>query len=185
MHSERKEINDVFIEMMETQKELTEVIRGVLGVGNPIDEMALMFQNSTGVFTFLTEVVQREGVALVNAARDVVQVSPLPARYGVQYWFLTSGHPEWRVEAMLTDGNSPLHYALSQGAHPGSMTVVHGSFKCPNEEEYATARVALRKAGWEEAQRCDSQYGRFSYWLDPDGPREVYLKPRVNLRDAS
>jgi hypothetical protein len=46
----------------------------------------------------------------------------------------------------------------------------------------------LRERAWEVVQKCDSTYGKFSYWkpLDADDHEDLglYLKPRVNLRDT-
>lgn len=185
MVQDTEEIGRLFVSMNEKRAAAQEAVRAVLGGNTVIDEMALMFHEYTSLFRFLTQAVQRPGVELFNHAQDMVDTSPIMARYTAQYWFLHSGMGAWRIEALLQDGASPLHRSLQVDAEVGGMIIVHASFKCADEMEYGTARHTLRGAGWEELQRCDSAYGRFSYWTNPDERYYgVYLKPRVNLRDA-
>lgn len=185
LFGDQEEINRLFTALDTRRAATQEAVRGVLGSNVVIDEMALLFTEHTSIFRFISQAVQLPGVELFNFAKDTVQTAPIHSEYVVQYWFLTSGLGPWRIEAMIQDNASPLHHALSLNAETGTMTVVHGSFKCAGEMEYGTARHALRTAGWEEVQRGDSAYGRFSYWDNPDERYEgVYLKPRVNLRDA-
>ncbi len=172
-----------------------------LGFVNAIDEVALLFINPFQATEFLREAVTNDGVLLFNSATDHVHTLPLRTCYDVRYDFLTVPSPYWpenriagpRIEAMhLTDGYSPLHFAalmeMKETGNPA--TPIHASFKCDDEEDYAIAVDRLRTAGWEAAQRCESTYGRFSYWtpLNPkewfdDALRDLYLKPRVNVRD--
>lgn len=180
------QVENVFAMMRESREESVEAVRGMFGPDVVVDEVALLFQENSAIFRFLQLAVQRPDVTLFNFSHDSVSTAPLIAKYTVQYWFLTSGDPEWRVEAMVQDGYSPLHNTLSTwSGSQSAMMPVHASFKCKDEMEYASARHTLRTAGWEEAQRCDSDYGRFSYWCHPDLTLHIpFLKPRVNLRDA-
>lgn len=41
----------------------------------------------------------------------------------------------------------------------------------------------LRGKGFIHAQTCQSTYGMFGYYIHQDADRQIYLKPRVNLRD--
>lgn len=182
----------------------TDIMNGVLGrigLDARIDEIAYLFEDSHAFESFTEEAVQEEGCTLFNSARDHVEVSPLTACYNVQYRFFTipeqylDGNPV-RIEAMLPgSGLSPLHlaaaYHLDRVGREWNCMAIHASFKCVDEESYGKAVLSLRGAGWEVAQKCDSTYGKFSYWtpLDRedwlgDGPF-IYLKPRVNLRDGS
>lgn len=167
--------------------------------GTYVDEIAYMTADHETANIFLREAVMTDGCVHFNSATDHVHTEPLMTHYNVLYDFLTvplpylNGH-EVRIEAMhLIDGFSPLHEAERHNMRrdSGILSGIHASFRCPDEEQYGAALHRLRMRGWEAAQRCSSTYGRFSYWkpTDPDtwvgdGPH-LYLKPRVNLRDAS
>jgi len=166
--------------------------------GYQIDEVAYLFLDRHHLDIFTREAVREDGCLLFNTAEDHVHTLPLKTCYDVEYRFFTvptqylDGIDMVRVEAMqIKRGFSPLHEAetpmLVQVGAP--MGAIHASFKCQTEDEYAAVVVRLRERGWEVAQKCDSTYGRFSYWspLDAedwlgDGAR-LYLKPRVNTRD--
>lgn len=160
-----------------------------------IDEIAYAFASHEDLEEFLHEMVQHPDVTHFNAAHDHVHTLPLRTCYGVRYEFLAVEasaaplcHP-FRIEAMaVSTGFSPLHVAELRYSK-GKPIAVHASFKVVDQVDYGIATTRLRDAGWEPAQRCESDYGRFSYWtpLDraawlPDGPI-MYLKPRVNMRD--
>jgi hypothetical protein len=160
-----------------------------------IDEIAFAFACHGDLEEFIHEMVQHPDVTHFNAAHDHVHTLPLRTCYGVRYEFLkveAAPDPlchEFRIEAMsLTNGYSPLHLAELRGVDYKPIAV-HASFKVEDEIDYGIAVNRLREAGWEAAQRCESNYGRFSYWTPlareewlPDGPF-MYLKPRVNTRD--
>lgn len=169
-----------------------------MGSEHRIDEIAYLLPNHVYASTFLRESVREAGCVHFNSATDHVHTEPLQTHYDVLYDFMSvpleflNGR-EVRIEAMhLIDGFSPLHYAelLQMKKYDANCTAIHASFKCEDETAYAAAIHRLQEADWEVAMRCGSSYGRFSYWkpLDPDnvlpdGPY-LYLKPRMNLRDA-
>jgi hypothetical protein len=169
-----------------------------------IDEIAYLFPTHHHAEVFIREAVHDEAeCTLFNVATDHVHTSPINSCYDVMYQFLSvpssylphrpSQTSTVRIEAMhLARGFSPLHFGelLSMERDGLLASAIHASFKCEDETAYAAATHRLRESGWEVAQRCDSTYGRFSYWKPleadqwlPDGPF-MYLKPRINLRDA-
>lgn len=170
-----------------------------LDLNHRIDEVAYLFPDRHHLDLFTREAVQVDGCIMFNTADDHVHTLPLRTCYDVEYRFFTvpveyqvNALETVRIEAMrLGRGFSPLHEAETFGFHQAPPCLaIHASFKCQTEEEYAAVVHRLRDRGWEVAQKCDSTYGRFSYWtpLDrdewtPDGPF-VYLKPRVNTRDG-
>lgn len=151
----------------------------------PIDEIALSVDNDTEL-RLLSQFLRERGWRQFNEARDNVRTSPIASRYTVQYVFFEHPDKPWRLEVMkMLTGYSPLHGALPRLTGGQLAIPVHASFKVPDEERYAYAREDLDSLGYFEAQRCDSTYGRFSYWTALDQDKAVpYLKPRVNLRDA-
>jgi hypothetical protein len=104
----------------------------------------------------------------------------------VTYRFIDIGGP-FRIEVMnITRGISPAHIPAQARLGLGEEAVVmHVSYKpvIPGIEGYDAEKFVLRNKGLEHIQECRSTYGIFSYWLHPDLPDGVYLKPRVNLRD--
>lgn len=166
--------------------------------GVHIDEIAYLFGNRHVLDVFTREAVKEDGCILFNTAEDHVHTLPLRTCYGVGYRFFQvplqylHGN-EVRIEAMeILSGLSPLHVAEYQTMIQAGIEVgaIHASFKCVNEEQYGAVVHRLRERGWESPQRCESDYGRFSYWAPidrtpfPDLPF-LWLKPRVNTRDAS
>jgi len=178
--------------MAEAQEKAQEQLRGMFGSGAVIDEMAIMFQNPYELRSWVDAAVRLPGVVLFNTAHDSVSTQPIPSRYNVHYWFLSSPWPEgyepgedlWRVEAMYAHKGSPMHDALRDQFSPGESLTVHASFKCADEEAYGVATNTLQRNGYEAVQRCESTYGRFSYWRQGEQETGVFLKPRVNLRDT-
>lgn len=150
-----------------------------------IDEMSVMFDSPNAVLSYVSQVASLPGCALFNYAEDTVTTRPIPGSYRVQYWFLKIP-AKFRIEVLRCSAGSPLHTSLaSVQQHDYEPMAVHASFKCVNEEDYVRALARLRTAGWECWQRCDSSYGKFSYWGNEDEPLGWLLKPRVNLRDGS
>jgi len=150
-----------------------------------IDEIALLVEGE-GELRQLWTALTALGWEQFNQARDDVKTAPIPSRYSVQYTFFQHVDRPWRLEVMqLLSGYSPLHGAIAKPIGGTPCVPVHASFKVAAEEFYAYAREDLDGMGLFEAQRCDSTYGRFSYWTRLDQSDAVpYLKPRVNLRDA-
>lgn len=105
-------------------------------------------------------------------------------------------------------GFSPLHQALwtPSGKTPtwessAELPVAHLSFKptmpkhsallkgeellSQRQRSYNRVIDHLRTYSYIHAQTCQSTYGVFSYWLYQDETRQLYVKPRINTRDAS
>lgn len=191
------DLDEFFSRVERGVRRYTQVL-GDLGFVHGIDEIAIQVPNRLALLNLIQQAVARDGVVLSNTATDHVNTLPLQGCYSVDYAFLTGfsidGVHPYRIEIMhKTHGFSPLHDAiLTAIADKASAWCVHASFKVHDENEYGAATHALRKGGYESVQRCDSTYGRFSYWqpydLDTEastlGEDFLYLKPRVNLRDA-
>lgn len=151
-----------------------------------IDEIALLVEGE-GELRQLQTGLTALGWVKFNEVRDRVSTSPILSKYEVQYTFFNHVDKPWRLEVMkMMSGYSPLHGALPKPKGSQSCVPVHASFKVAAEEFYAYAREDLDGMEMFEAQRCDSAYGRFSYWTRFDQSDAVpYLKPRVNLRDST
>lgn len=52
-------------------------------------------------------------------------------------------------------------------------------------QAYGAAVQHLRDKGFIHAQTCQSTYGRFGYYIHQDVQRQIYVKPRVNMRDEA
>lgn len=150
-----------------------------------VDEIALLVEGEAELRQLWTALAAL-GWTQFNQARDAVKTSPILSKYEVSYTFFSHPDKPWRLEVMrLLNGYSPLHGAIARPLGSAPCVPVHASFKVAAEEFYAYAREDLDELGMFEAQRCDSTYGRFSYWTNLDQSDAVpYLKPRVNLRDA-
>lgn len=191
-----KWVYDIMRQLVEYKRNADEELRAMFGAAHEIDEMALMFTSPSWALRWISSAVRVPGVNLFNTAHDTVETRPVPSTYNVHYWFLSSPFPEgyepgeerWRIECMYAHEGSPLHETYSRKMHGKDVAAIHASFKCPDEEAYAVAVKTLGDNGYEAAQFCESTYGRFSYWAPAehglaDGSG-LYLKPRVNLRDA-
>lgn len=157
-------------------------------LGATVDEIALLVGDS-GQLDQLDKMLSLDfGWERFNVANDEVKTQPIRSAYEVEYHFFRKPGVSYRLEVMrIRSGISPLHVAIPLPLARQVCTLVHASFRCPDELEYAASRFFLEdSAGMVEAQRCDSTYGRFSYFTDlkMPGRRVPYLKPRVNLRDA-
>lgn len=187
---DKEDIASVLEHVREGQERSAEMLRGILGPEVVIDEMSLLVNSKNSVLNLLTHLVSFPGYEMFNSASDSVTTGPIRSQYDVNYWFVRTPHP-YRLEVMeipVREGFSPLHsklpwHSIVNGTTDNDIFAVHASFKC-DSSSYAAAGVLLRKAGWELAQRCDSAYGKFSYYVNED-LGGWYLKPRVNLRDAA
>lgn len=146
-----------------------------------IDELAVMVRGK-GKRAFYRSLMHSRCLDLVNSAVDEVETFPIESKYRVAYDFYPDLGFRWEVMDIFS-GVSPLHSTFHSGQ------IVHASFKCEDESDYSNALALLSVYGWTMAQSCRSTYGAFSYWMPPvsDIPypsNGVYLKPRVNLRDA-
>jgi len=185
-------VRSVLHDVHASWQEQNAILRGLLGAGTHVDEMALLFAGEHALAAFVRYAVRERGYELFNTAWDHVATGPILSHYDVSYWFLRTpgyepGKKGYRLELMsLLSHGSPLHDRMAALA-TGEMRYrpVHASFKCPDEEAYGTAVNTLRKGGYELAQRCSSSYGQFSYWQHyaAEGTPGWFLKPRVNLRD--
>lgn len=154
-----------------------------------VDEFALLVGDNTQLDQLDQLLTLDYGWERFNVASDSVRTAPIRSAYDVEYHFFRHPDAHYRLEVMrLRTGVSPLHAAIPLPLGRQVATPVHASFKVEDEERYAYARTYVGGLGYVEAQRCDSTYGRFSYWTKMGGAfvdRVPYLKPRVNLRDAS
>lgn len=163
-----------------------------LPVGTAIDEVSILTTRPGMAAKRLEEA----DWALFNRAEDVVFTNPFGTRYTVMYDFYRHPLVPWRLEVMRTkDGFSPLHRALSQVYRTDSqMPVPHLSFK-PEQKaspiagkegfrrSYGRAIQQLQDKGCLHVMTCQSTYGVFGYFIGNDVGRQVYVKPRINLRD--
>jgi hypothetical protein len=187
---DREQVKHLLTHVHEGYEKCNEQLRGILGAEAEIDEMALLVINKASVLNLLTHLVSFDGYELFNSASDTVTTSPIHSGYDVHYWFVRTPY-NYRLEVMYLPpkgGYSPLHNKLIYSADndpDNNVYGVHASFKC-DSSSYMAAGVLLRKEGWELAQRCDSDYGKFSYYANEDNTGVGwFLKPRVNLRDAA
>jgi len=150
--------------------------------------------------------LEANGWTAFNEDRDVVSTSPFGTRYCVDYRFFS--HPDYgyRLEVMMLSsdaagimGFSPLHQALWQpsgqswnGLPVSRYPIPHLSFKAVKVQPEQTLRGAYSSAVQHmhdvaclHTMTCQSQYGVFGYFLGNDTMRQIYLKPRVNLRDEA
>lgn len=157
------------------------------------DEIAFLFCHRDALQFFINDCVRSQQWALTNIADDTVHTTPIRSTYEVTYHFLTDPKEEenFRIECMsIVDGFSPLHGAIGAAAHLDgrAWNAVHASFKVPGGvDEYEACMARLGALGCTPVLHCASTYGKFSYWTVPDNGEgiELYLKPRINLRDAS
>lgn len=165
-------------------EEYTRRLRSHENYNGFVDEIALLVETE-GEVRELRQCLWMAGWLQFNTARDDVRTGPIRSRYEVEYNFFSHPDKIWRFEVMrITKGYSPLHGAIRKPVGGELCVPVHASFKTYDEENYVYAREHLDGMGLFEAQRCDSTYGRFSYWTTVDQQDAVpYLKPRVNLRD--
>lgn len=175
-----------------------------LPAGCTFDEAAIMVPNPS-VRRALTMELERAGWQLFNKATDLVHTNPFGTRYQVEYRFFQHLERSWRIELMLLpdeelSGMSPLHRALwfPSGEVPTNknhqtLPIPHLSFKpSPTEVAAVGGPVAvrgcldhLRAEGYLMAQACQSTYGQFWYLLHNEATRQIYVKPRINTRDAA
>jgi hypothetical protein len=172
--------------------------------GCAIDEAAIMVPRGEQFLDRMSSHLNSGGWYQFNSAVDLVAANPFGTRYVVQYHFFSNNRYPWRLEVMqmakARDGRtgfSPLHQALwyPSGEEPGwsdgaSLPVPHLSFKPLIGKE--GPRKAVRKAmdvikfgGAILVQSCQSTYGEFFYLLPVNARRQLYIKPRINLRDAA
>lgn len=162
------------------------------GIHTHIDEVAILIPDAATMWAWISLAVRAKDIAHVNSAFDHVEAKgPIHGHYEAHYEFLEIADQPYRIEAMqVANGHSPLHAAH---AHLAGLygAWVHVSFKCLTELDYREICTLLADTGeWLPAQICHSTYGRFTYFSPQPELMEkydlpaLYLKPRVNLRDA-
>lgn len=151
-----------------------------------IDEISLLFKHQGQLERYAEWLVAKGGEhfnarVLDRMFREKQQAETAEMWFDVQFEFMhLPGHQTWRIEAMtVTDGHAPLHEHALAGS--GGPCVFHASFKADGPEAYAVAERQLAKARLRRLYGYRNAYGRFSYW---QGLRNVYVKPRINTRDA-
>ncbi len=169
-----------------------------------IDEASIMVPGQYGMEA-VREQLMAGGWRGFNQATDLVFTNPMGTRYIVHYAFFQHPGFPWRIEVMWqgrgtrdqNTGFSPLHQALwyPNGRKPNfenwpELPIPHLSFKPVRTTEPVNVdgTRALRhvlEQGFVLAQACQSTYGHFWYCLNVNAARQIYLKPRVNVRDAS
>lgn len=172
--------------LVQSRNVAQEEMRALFGDFYEVDEMALLFRSPETLRYWVEAAVRIPGVVLFNTSHDAVTTTPIQGQYDVHYWFLSvpEEYGGWRIEAMYAHPGSPLHTTLALKMKEADVTVVHASFKCVDEEMYGIAVNTLSRNGFDLAQKCQSTYGRFSYWGNEEKELGgVFLKPRVNLRD--
>lgn len=165
-------------------QEAEEWLEKNLGEPYKIDEAAFLLPSQEHVIKFCHLVVREPGVELFNQAQDEVQTRPFRTSYGVYYSFLRVPR-SYRLEVMALSegGHSPLHDAMWPSSSQANLPIaVHLSFKCRGVAEYNAVTAVLPRYAI-HGMSCESNYGRFSYWLPNSLDSSLYLKPRVNLRD--
>lgn len=162
--------------------------------GAAFDEAAIMVPNHS-VRNRVIDELREVKWEVFNEAADLVYANPFGTRYTVEYTFLQHPDRAWRLELMMLGrmtkggevGFSPLHQALwtPNGMAPAwedsyELPVPHLSFKAvkPSVCEH------MRDQDFILAQACQSTYGVFWYFLAGKTNRQIYIKPRINTRDA-
>lgn len=152
------------------------------GANLAVDEMSILYANEDQLGNQL-ELFKKEGWREDSVVKDTLTVVSFPTPwtskgFDVEFHFWTHPGYKWRIEAMLhTPGAaSPLHdHALAIARQQPS--IIHASFKLPTAGTYTTF---LQNQPNDPALSYRNDYGQFSYF----GRGPVYMKPRVNLRDA-
>lgn len=170
-----------------------------LPLGHSIDEVAVQTMDPGRMSDYLN----RNEWEQFNDARDVVYTNPFGTRYSVSYRFFRHSAVRYRMEVMtMNDGFSPLHQSLweqttrMRGDNLDLLPVPHLSFKpnflspitegpLPARRQYGKVVNHLVSKACLLAQACQSTYGVFGYFIGNETARQVYLKPRVNLRDQA
>jgi hypothetical protein len=180
--------------------------------GAVIDEAAVLVP-SPYLVRKLAGTLAEEGWEMFNTAEDIVYTNPFGTRYFVEYSFMRHPDQPYRLELMTRStgydeepGFSPLHAALVNAALPDLYPMPHLSFKpgravlrypsFVSEEAgknldrlqtwgqaYSSAVQFLKDKACIHAMTCQSTYGTFGYFIGNETARQIYLKPRVNLRD--
>lgn len=172
--------------------------------GTWFDEVAILANNERARDDLVGD-LETYGWRVFNRSADVVYNNPMSTRYAVEYVFLNHPTIPWRFEVMLLgtpalvggSGFSPLHQSLwPEGRTPlgevGRFPIPHLSFKPDRKDvEAIGASKAVRRVlnqmngrGFIIAQACQSTYGEFWYLRDNEAVEQLYLKPRINNRDA-
>lgn len=158
-----------------------------INIQRQVDEVALLFRSRAMKFEYVTMAVQEPHTTLFNSSKDHVKTKPFNTEYDVEYHFLRMEGRGMRVEAMSLEGGlSPLHAALLECNRGTAVVPVHLSFKCFTWDDWYDTLYALDEQSEGKAslvQSCVSDYGVFAYYNVPEVLGDIYLKPRLNVRD--
>lgn len=147
-------------------------------------------------YGLIERLVREPGFEYFNSSKAEVQTLPFHTAYNVMYHFVRTPF-EYRLEIMHPlyqesgrGGFSPLHAAMwrpngaPQGDNARAYPIVHMSYKVPDVAAYEQEVLWMQNVHAMAGMYCRSDYGHFSYWLPPHAENLVWLKPRVNTRDA-
>ena len=158
----------------------TDNLHGILAY----DEVSLLFESEEKLIDF-QHACYRNGIDHFNSVyRDaMVRLDKHGEEFVVRFEFFRLIHRPWRIEAMcVIGGDAPLHEESL--ARWGNGAPFHLSYKLRDVEMYADDVRNIRSdRGLVMAAEYRNSYGMMSYWMKP-GSKGLYLKPRVNLRDA-
>jgi hypothetical protein len=159
-----------------------------------LSEIAVIFPNEEDLYTFVTA-REKEGMQTFNGQRDLMRCQAGKAdiqdtSFNVLFEFLNMPGDDWRIEAMcVTSGFAPLHrdqLGRISGLASNKPATMHVSWKHETIDEYEHFKAIMRGDNQLElvtplelSAEYVNSYGVFSYWRYGD----LYLKPRVNLRD--
>lgn len=144
-----------------------------------VDEVSILWRTLNELRDFAKWAAD-QGVDVFNGhVLDTMFRQDQPGHFRVAFEFMRLPGHEWRIEAMNAgNGSSPLHTRMLQQKNNGA--IMHASFKVPDEDAYKEAVERLAAAGLQFGAQYRNTYGAFSYW---SGLGNVWIKPRVNLRD--
>lgn len=152
-----------------------------------IDEVALCFRRAYDLDQFLTHVAKDDNVEHFNSVPvDAMERQDQSGSFDVRFEFLRIRGADWRIECMcVLSGVAPLHEKLLDDR--GSGAVIHASYKLPDIDAYHREISSGGRLGQHDGvmdAAYANTYGCFSYWRFAE-LGFTYLKPRVNLRDAT
>lgn len=152
-----------------------------------IDEVALCFRRSEDLDSFLIHADRDKAVEHFNSVPvDNMRRQDQSESFDVRFEFLRIRGADWRIECMcVLSGVAPLHERILLDR--GSGAVIHASYKLPDIDAYRREISSGGRLGQHDGvmdAAYANTYGCFSYWRFA-GLGHTYLKPRVNLRDAT
>lgn len=158
----------------------------------PIDEVAILFADEAQLDEWLGFAEKDHMLRHDRTEHDTMHRNDTrrAQAWRVRFEFLQvtlhADAPTWRIEAMVVlGGRAPLHQAML-AATEGRPAIIHASYKLPGVDAYHEEVQRLMSNGMTMQAGYTNSYGVFSYWNSGDGApvTNVYLKPRINLRDG-